>query len=235
MNEGFKKTNPKSEPIVAPVADPQLLMTRLATWFPDLQKASIEKLGVTFAQVLRFNSTLGLIPTTSLLNADALFYADSIYASRLVIKNMVKSEPLFDLGSGAGFPGLIFGALYPDLKVTLVDRDARKIEFLKHVISEAKLSNVTVLHSAIEDLKDRSIKNAIARDLGPLPRTMLLVRKAVSAGGKLYHMKSDGWANELGAVPTQLFSFWSPSLLGQYSIPDANMEMAVVLTDKVAD
>lgn len=235
MNEGFKKTATKNEPVAAPVADPQLLMSRLSIWFPELQKPVLEKLGASFGQILRFNPTLNLIPTTSMINADALYYADSIYASRLVIKNMIKTEPIFDLGSGAGFPGIVFAALHSDLKVVVVDRDARKIEFLKHLSSELKLSNVTVLHSSIEDLKDRSIKNAIARDLGPLPRTMLLVRKAVAAGGKLYHMKSDGWANELGAVPTQLFSFWSPSLLGQYAIPDANMEMAVVLTDKTAD
>jgi 16S rRNA (guanine527-N7)-methyltransferase len=64
---------------------------------------------------------------------------------------------------------------------------------------------------------------------------MLAVRKPVAKGGRFFHIKSDAWATELSSVPSQLFSFWTPSLLGQYRIPETSVDMAVVLTEKIAE
>ena len=48
-------------------------------------------------------------------------------------------------------------------------------------------------------------------------------------------MKGDGFANELANVPSQIFSCWSPSLIGQYRLPETSTSLAVIMTEKIAD
>jgi 16S rRNA (guanine527-N7)-methyltransferase len=148
---------------------------------------------------------------------------------------MVAGQPLYDMGGGAGFPGLVFGLLNPDKKVVLIDKDARRIEFASAVIKALGLSNVSIVSKGLDELPALSVHNVVSRAGVPLAKAMLAVRKQVAKGGKFFHMKGDAWATELSAVPSQLFSFWSPSLLGQHRIPETSNDAAVVLTEKTAD
>ena len=74
-------------------------------------------------------------------------------------------ERLLDLGSGNGFPGVVFGILYSTVNVVLVDRDIRKAEYLKTVISELKLTNLRVEVRSADGFPEKSLGNA----LGDLP------------------------------------------------------------------
>lgn len=208
---------------------------RLLKWHPDLKPVELEKLGQVYEQLLRFNSTINLVSPTSLRTADSTHFSDSISASRLVAKGLIPNEPVYDIGSGNGFPGLIFALLYPTIRVVLVDRDSRKTEYLKTVVSELKLANVTVESRSVESLAPGVIANAMLRGFAPLSKAMLTLRKQVRVGGRCFHMKSDAFAMELAQVPSQVFSVWSPSLVGQYRLPESDADMAVVLTKKNID
>src|SRR3990167_3764897 len=75
---------------------------------------------------------------------------------------------LIDLGSGAGFPGLVLAIARPDtLQVTLIESDLKKCLFLENVSRET-LSHVTVLCSRIESLKNIKADFITARALAPL-------------------------------------------------------------------
>lgn len=77
---------------------------------------------------------------------------------------------LIDLGSGAGFPGLVLAIMGPEiLSVTLAESDFKKCIFLENVSRETK-TPVKILRSRIEDL-DKSIQGDVitARGLAPLP------------------------------------------------------------------
>ncbi len=196
---------------------------------------AIERLATYTRELLKANKTVNLISATTIKTAETVHFADSVIAARLIEKNMVPGAPLYDFGSGNGLPGLVFAILYPQHKVVLVDRDQRKLEFCKGLVSALRLTNVTVQLLSVEDLPDASVKNAVGRGFAALSRAMIVARKPLSKGGKFFHMKGDGWANELAQVPSQLFTFWSPSLLGQYRVPDSTTELAVVVTTKIAD
>jgi 16S rRNA (guanine527-N7)-methyltransferase len=237
-NETWRKPEKPAAP-TAPahdtVFDFAVAVSKYQKWFPDLTPDVLDKLATYSQELLRFNKTVNLISATTIKNAEAVHFADSVAAARLVLPHLVDNAPLHDFGSGNGLPGLVFGLMFPKLKVVLVDRDQRKLEFCKHIASTLKLTNVSIQTIAVEDLEDASVLNAIGRGFAPLSRALLTARRPVGKGGRFFHMKGDGWANELAQVPSQLFSFWSPSLLGQYRIPETTTEMAVVMTSKVAD
>lgn len=59
---------------------------------------------------------------------------------------------LLDIGTGAGFPGLVLKIFYPNLEVTLLDSNHKKIMFLETVIKELNLTNITCLNTRAESL-----------------------------------------------------------------------------------
>lgn len=215
--------------------DPEVSRSNYKSWFPNLSDDVIEKVLIYQGELIKFNKAVNLVSPQTLKVADALHFADSIHAGQLIIPNLISNAPLYDFGSGNGLPGLVFAMLRPELNVILVDRDERKLEFCKHVASTAKLRNLAVLIRDVEQLPERFLTNVVARGFAPLAKAMMIARKTVSAGGKFFHLKGDGWANELAQVPPQLLTLWNPSLLGQYSLPQAKGEMAIVLTDKLSD
>ena len=77
------------------------------------------------------------------------FY-DSLTLTKAI--NLEGNLKLLDIGTGAGFPGLILKIFYPNLEVTLLDSNHKKIMFLETVIKELNLTNVTCLNTRAESL-----------------------------------------------------------------------------------
>lgn len=60
---------------------------------------------------------------------------------------------LLDVGSGAGFPGLVLAAVLPDYRFTLVEPRKKRVSFLRHIIRTLGLENVAVHDDRVEDLQ----------------------------------------------------------------------------------
>ncbi|ONI39316.1 16S rRNA methyltransferase G [Candidatus Epulonipiscium fishelsonii] len=66
--------------------------------------------------------------------------------------DLSKVNTIIDVGSGAGFPGIVIKIICPNIKVTLVDSLNKRIKFLNIVINELGLENIECIHSRAEDL-----------------------------------------------------------------------------------
>ena len=73
--------------------------------------------------------------------------------AELAISNLPLKGQWVDLGSGAGFPGIALGALYPKVKVTMVESRQKRTIFLKQVVRHNKADNITILCQRTEDLE----------------------------------------------------------------------------------
>lgn len=207
---------------------------RVKSWFSDLDEKKIETLGQYFSELQKFNKVVNLISSKTMLHADAIHFADSIKAAQVVRKKANKDKILYDLGSGNGFPGIVYAILYPDQKVVLMDSDERKCEFLKHVADTLGLLNVVVQNKKIDLLPTNSIEQAICRGFAPLPKALLMLRKIVVKGGVVFHLKAEEWALEVSQIPSQLCSIWEPALESDYILPIGDIKMYVVKTSKIA-
>ncbi len=207
---------------------------RIKTWFPDIDEKQLALLRTYFVELIKFNKVVNLVSAKTILGADSIHFADSIFASRIVSKKANVSEYLYDLGSGNGFPGLVYSILYPDQKMILMDSDERKCEFMKHVVDTLGLPNTKVQNKKIDLLPDDSIGQAICRGFAPIPKALLMLRKIVKSKGFIYHLKSADWSLEISQIPTQLCSIWQPALEAEYALPEGDVRMYVVRTDKIA-
>lgn len=105
------------------------------------------------------------------------FY-DSLTITKVVDLNEEKT--LCDVGTGAGFPGIVLKIFYPNLKVTLIDSLEKRIKYLNEVIKELNLQNIEAIHSRGEDYQgsfDIVTSRAVANIEKLLTYTMHLVKK----------------------------------------------------------
>ena len=87
-------------------------------------------------------------------------YYDSIYYFQ---QSESPCGSLADIGSGGGFPGIVLGIFYPDLKVTLIESIGKKCIFLEQAAKKLELKTLEVLNTRVENIKDRSFDIITAR------------------------------------------------------------------------
>ncbi len=121
----------------------------------------------------------------------------------LTVPTLVRGNWI-DVGTGAGFPGLVLKIAEPNIKITLVDATEKKTTFLHHVIGTLGLSGLSVVHSRLEHLKgeqwDGTYDSLFSRALNP---TFVINsgRHLVRTGGHLVffqaHTDATQWENLL--------------------------------------
>lgn len=124
-----------------------------------------------------------------------------------------KARTLADLGSGAGFPGLVLAAMRPDLAVTLHEATAKKCAFLA-AAAERMALHVGIENARIEDLAPKAFDVVTARALAPLPlllryahrltgpNSVCLLLKGQNLGPELTEAHKS-WNMETSQVPSQ--------------------------------
>jgi 16S rRNA (guanine527-N7)-methyltransferase len=78
---------------------------------------------------------------------------DQIFDSIYPLTFLPKQKNLLDIGTGAGFPGMILGIAMPNTECTLCEPLQKRAAFLKFIVRELELTNVTVEASRVEDLE----------------------------------------------------------------------------------
>ena len=114
------------------------------------------------------------------------------------------ARTLADLGSGAGFPGLVLAAMRPDLAVTLHEATTKKCLFLKAAADRMGLK-VEVANARLEDLPARPFDVVTARALSPLPQLLAYAQKFAGPNGVCLFLKGQN----VGAELTEASKYWS--------------------------
>lgn len=121
---------------------------------------------------------------------------------RLVTSRRSSTPRLIDVGSGAGFPGLVLKIVRPALLVTLLDATGKKVRFLDEVIAATALTGIEALHGRAEDLgrnpEYRERYNlATARAVASLPVLLELTTPFLDVGGNALLPKGPDLGEEL--------------------------------------
>jgi len=104
-----------------------------------------------------------------------------------------------DVGTGAGFPGIVLAIMRPDIHVTLIDSLRKRVRFLEETIHEMVLENVEVVHSRAEDVARQGITFDIctARAVAAMDKLAKWVLPIVAPGGTFLAMKGSDVTEEL--------------------------------------
>ena len=109
----------------------------------DITDQQLRKLETYYELLIQYNKVMNL---TGITEKEAVYlkhFYDSLTIARVYDLN--RASNLCDIGTGAGFPGIVLKILYPNLEVTLVDSLHKRVEFLKVVIQTLGLEKIEVI------------------------------------------------------------------------------------------
>ncbi len=111
----------------------------------------------------------------------------------LEIPELREAKQIADIGSGAGFPGIVLAVALPESRVDLIESVGRKCEFMRRAIEAAGISNATVLNTRSEDLaagdRRESYEAVTARAVGRLSTLAELASPLLKQNGVLVAWK----------------------------------------------
>ena len=138
------------------------------TFKKELKKLGIELTKQQEEQLEKYYELL--IETNKITNLTRItdkkdVYLKHFYDSLTIVKVIELKEDLnlIDIGTGAGFPGLVLKIVFPNLKITLLDSLNKRIDFLNKVIKELNLKDIKTVHSRIEDYKEEKFDIVTSR------------------------------------------------------------------------
>ena len=115
----------------------------------ELTSKQIEQLDIYCKFLLEYNSHTNL---TAIKEEDQV-YLKHFYDSLTFIKaiDVTKYDNLLDIGTGAGFPGMVLKIVFPNLEVTLLDSNNKKINFLKELTMKLGLTKIDFYNGRAEE------------------------------------------------------------------------------------
>jgi len=168
----------------------------------------ISKLLIYKELLMKWNNSFNL---TSVKNTEIVTHH---FLDCLAVIPFIKSSTLLDVGTGAGLPGIVIAIVNPDIKVSLVDKVGKKINFIKRIIAELEIKNIEPYHDRVELLtSEEKYDGIISRAFSNMEVFIKSTKHLIKRQGVWYGMKSkkilddemininDPWALEKLDVP----------------------------------
>jgi 16S rRNA (guanine527-N7)-methyltransferase len=119
----------------------------------ELTKKQEQQLEKYYEMLIETNKVTNLTRITDKEDVYLKHFYDSLTIAKTVDLN--QELTLIDIGTGAGFPGLVLKIVFPKLKITLLDSLNKRIDFLNKVIQELDLKEIKAVHSRIEEYDEK--------------------------------------------------------------------------------
>ncbi len=136
-----------------------------------VDSAGLKRLEIFAAMLEEENTRQNLVSAGSLPHIWQRHIADSLQLLAYVSR---ETGPWLDLGTGAGFPGMLIALARPDMEVAVVESRRRRVEWLESVITRNKLSKCRVIAARLEDVESFPVDVISARAFAPLDKLLRL-------------------------------------------------------------
>lgn len=151
----------------------------------------LQKLDEYFHLLVEENSKYNLTTITE----ESQVYLKHFYDSLSIVKSInLKDQYILDIGTGAGFPGLVLKIVYPNLKIDLMDSTTKKCLFLQKVIDKLELKNINVINARAEEyskLNREKYDIVTSRAVAPLKHLLEYSIPLLKVNGNFISLKSN--------------------------------------------
>lgn len=151
------------------------IQEQLASYGFQLHPEVIERLAIYLNLLLKWSSKYNLTGLSDPVEIVRTLFAESIYSSFLLD---AKESPILDIGSGAGFPGMVLSLHHSERSLYLLEPRSKKASFLSAARRELNLIDVTIIRKRLE--------NCVRADFPKPPR--LISMRGIADQGRLLEM-----------------------------------------------
>ena len=177
----------------------------------------IEKLEIYLATLKKWNRVYNL----TAIDEDSEIIVKHFLDSLSVNQYIQHSERILDVGTGAGFPGLILALFNPKKSFVLVDGVSKKISFLQEMIGKLNLKNAIAVHTKVEQYKvAEQFDMIISRAFADIKKMIKLTNHLMKDDGRFIAMKGPDVMSELDdlSLPFVHYDITVPFLKGTRKI-----------------
>ncbi|MFG6138941.1 MULTISPECIES: 16S rRNA (guanine(527)-N(7))-methyltransferase RsmG [unclassified Halomonas] len=137
----------------------------------------------------------------------------------------VTGPSLLDVGAGPGLPGLVLAILAPELDVTLLDSNGKKVRFQRQAVMELGLARVTPVQARVEAFEAPAggFDQVISRAFASLEDFLALSRELPGEGGQWLAMKGPAVEDELAGLPEGIAAVARHTLRVPFSVGDRRL------------
>lgn len=167
----------------------------------NVSQETIHNLSTYEDLLIEWNQKFNLIAASTVPQIWTRHFADSAQLAKFIPP---QAKSLADMGSGAGFPGLVLAIMRPDLEVIVIEATGKKADFLQTVVDKLKL-NVKVRRERVEAIKDLRADVVTARAMTALPDLLKYASQLVHKDTVCIFPKGKNAAEEL----TQAQKYWT--------------------------
>lgn len=198
----------------------------------------IEQLNKFYEMLVEKNKVMNLTAITEYEDVVIKHFVDSLIVQYAYPVNKVKS--VIDVGTGAGFPGIVLKIFNKDVNFTLLDSLNKRINFLNEVKDELGLDKLSLIHGRAEDFARKSeyreqFDICVSRAVANLSTLAEYCLPFVKKGGYFISYKAEDCAKEIGDAKKAIF------LLGgeieniiSYDIPNTDITRTFVVIKKIS-
>ena len=195
----------------------------------ELTEIELNQLEKFYNLLIEWNEKINLTRITKKEDVYLKHFYDSLTLNKVV--NLKEVNTLCDVGTGAGFPGVVLKIVFPNLKVTLIDSLQKRVNYLKEVIKELELQDIEAIHTRGEDYQgqfDVVTSRAVANIEKLVGYTMHLVSKE----GIFVAMKGNIEEELTKEVKNKVEKRYKIIKIEQFLLPIENSQRSLVLLKK---
>ena len=167
------------------------LITELKKININISDDTIKKLEEYYRILVEENKKYNLTAITE----ESQVYLKHFYDSLCIVKIInLDNQYLLDIGTGAGFPGMVLKIVFPNLKVDLLDSTNKKCQFLQMIINKLELKDINVINARAEEYaKENREKYDIvtSRAVAPLKHLLEYSIPTLKVNGNFISLKSN--------------------------------------------
>ncbi len=178
----------------------EILKNELAKLHIDLSKNQLDLLNIYLTTLLEYNEHTNL---TALKTKEDI-YLKHFYDSLTILEYIPDNSKVLDIGTGAGFPGLVLAIFKPTSHFTLLDSNNKKTKFLAYLNTKLQLKNVEIINMRAEEYVKNNLEQfdiVTSRAVADLKILLELSLPALKISGKFIAMKAKVEKEMLGLEP----------------------------------
>jgi len=194
-----------------------------------LQAKTLDKLWA-YHQLLRANNKDQDL--TRLIGFDTI--AQRHYADCMILHGLMNGKwpsPLVDVGSGAGFPGIMIKLMSPNTKIVLAEPRPRRVQYLEMVIRELGLKDISVFgHKVTSRSLTTPFGGVITRAFETVESTLPRLGGCLGIGGKAIFMKGPKVVEEMAQFKNDQYKILRNQA---YKIPNTTQDRVLVILERI--
>lgn len=194
----------------------------------ELSDKQVKQLNKYYEMLVEKNKVMNLTAITEYKDVVIKHFADSIAIIKAFDLNKVNS--LIDIGTGAGFPGMVLKIVFPNIKITLLDSLNKRINFLNDVIKELGLVDINTIHGRAEDYAHNlqyreQYEICVSRAVANLSTLSEYCIPFVKIGGSFISYKASDCEAEIDAATNAISKLGGHKpVIKNFILPDTDIE-----------